>query len=250
MIEIINPSPSLYAPETQDMLFDLLEASGNREAVGNLLHMVGAAAAHSDYMQGPVMVMEVDPAGISAQTSHHPPPWLVRAVERDRLQLIIEENQTGILTPWATPTEVFAYLRPSLHCTGDWPLQDEWTRLLLWARDHSFHRHMELIIAAENNDGPVDYVDKVPNSEEPYIILDEADQNNFRHLAQIIRDHVVGHASKKRLRATPPAPYGDSTGRNYGSAAVSFEALYRDRNNVSPQLMEGIRQYANAQIRF
>jgi hypothetical protein len=218
--------------------------------------MVGAATAHIDYMQGPVMVMEVDPADILTRTGlypHHPPPWLVRAVERDRLQLIIEENQTGVLTPWATPTEVFAYLRPSLHCTGDWPLQDEWTRILLWARDHTFHRHADLIIATENDDGPVDYVDKVPESEDPYIILDEADQNNFRHLAQIIRDQVVGHASKKRLRATPPAPYGEPTGRTYRSAElprVSFEALYRDRHNVSPQLMEGIRQYVSVQIPF
>ena len=202
MIEITNPSPSLYTPETQDMLFDLLEASGNREAVGNLLHMVGAAAEHIDYMQGPVMVMEVDPAGISSHTSHyphHPPPWLVRAVERDRLQLIIEENQTGVLTLWATPTEVFAYLRPSLHCTGDWPLQDEWTKILLWARDHTFHRHTELIIAAEDDDGPVDYVDRVPDSEEPYVIPDETNQSNFRHLAQIIRDHVVFYRFLKIL---------------------------------------------------
>ena len=78
-------------------------------------------------------------------------------------------------------------------------------------------------------------------------------RNVFRHLAQIIRDHVVRHASKKRLHATPPAPYNNSSGRSYRSVKlprVSFEALYRDRSNVPPQLMEGIRQYANPHIPF
>ncbi|MEM7342638.1 MAG: hypothetical protein AAF485_00210 [Chloroflexota bacterium] len=228
MINIPIPTPSLQIPETQTMVCELLETSGNRVGVGSLLEILGCCAAHVDYMRGPVMVMKtevVDDMMTTAPNLHHPPSWLVRIVERDRLQCIIDENETGIIQPWATTSELFTYLRPALYDPSI-SLSAEWLKILCWS-------HYQIY-----RDNPDNWSELPPPGEEQLVVLTDNDQINVRYLAHLIRDYVVQYGNEQRPRHIPPPPYNNTirsiatmTDQNH-----SFEALYRAEGH--PQLIE------------
>ncbi len=234
-------TPPILA-EVELALFNLLDASGsNWEGVASLLHMVGGATEHVYYMRGPVVFMDIESDDDTGNLLHpyRLPLWLVHAVGRDRLRLILDEHRNGIPTPWCPQSEVFAYLYPSLD-QSDLPLHEAWNRVFLWSRNATLWRHSEL--TGES----LDYAIQLDLDEGPYV-LDETDRENFHQIAQLVRSYVVErgrHNGRRVVRTTSPPPYNNSAPLIFPmrDPRYSFERLFRPETAV-PQMVERMKRY-------
>lgn len=212
-----NPRMILANQDTQQMLRDALETSRNRRAVALMLKLAGAQPAHVHYMKGSIILMKHEDESLSPWQRLS--PWLVEAIERDRLDLILTEIEAGAVGLEATPPEVFAYLHPVTPYAPWWPPADDWIRLYLWVRHHVLSRYQgQLSWELVDAEG-----EPVPLSG---IVLTGSEQQTYRDLARQLRQRVIETAARREPAI--PAVYRRHQVRPiFFDIGESFEALFR-----------------------
>jgi hypothetical protein len=211
--------------DTQQMLRDALETSRNRRAVALMLKLAGAQPAHVHYMKGSIILMKHEDETLSPWQRLS--PWLVEAIERDRLDLILTEIEAGVVGLEATPPEVFAYLHPVTPYAPWWPLADEWIRLYLWARHNVLSRYEgRLSWELVDSQGEPVLPHSTGSGQVSGIVLTGGEQQTYRDLARQLRQRVIETAAR-RDPAIPAVYRRHQVRPIFFDTGESFEALFR-----------------------
>lgn len=174
----------------------LLMQVGARDIVAAYLEIGGFNRQHVRYLMGPTILHRSPWADTL-------PNWLLEAIHRDRLEVILLEHDEARVGEVATPTEVMAYMYPA---TMDAPMQRDWVEVYLWAGNDVLTRYNRL------SEGKT-FWEHVGNSPISYHQI----KNDYEQLARDIRRKVVQAAASrgiaKKQRVSPPLdqPYADAS---------------------------------------
>jgi hypothetical protein len=119
---------------TKAMFLLLAELDMNKEVTAALLELSDMELGHIRYIAGPVIVHR-------GAWSDCIPSWIFRAIAIDRLKLIFDELELGIVGKLATPAEVVAVMMPASY---EAPMKSRWTDVYLWACNEAMVAHNRL----------------------------------------------------------------------------------------------------------
>ncbi|MFN6475336.1 hypothetical protein [Nostoc sp. DedQUE07] len=168
---------SSLSPATRAMLLLLAELDTNKEVIAALLEMGDMEMGHIRYIAAPVMVHR----GAWSDTI---PSWIFRAIAIDRLKLVFEEHDKGIVGNLVTPGEIVAVMMPASY---EAPMKSRWVDVYLWACNEAMVAHNRL------KDGVKDTWELIGCRPVEYKSI----KHDYEELARDIRSKVVEAA---RLR--------------------------------------------------
>jgi hypothetical protein len=124
----------VISPAARGMLLLLAELDTNKEIIAALLELHDMEIGHIRYIAAPVIVHR----GAWADTV---PAWIFKAIAIDRLKLVFEEHEKGIVGHLVTPAEIVAVMMPASY---EAPMGTRWTNLYLWACNEAIVAHNRL----------------------------------------------------------------------------------------------------------
>lgn len=164
-------------PATKAMFLLLAELDMNKEVTAALLELSDLELWHIRYIAGPVIVHR-------GAWSDCIPPWIFRAIAIDRLKLIFDELDIGIVGKLATPAEIVAVMMPASY---EAPMKSRWSDVYLWACNEAMVAHNRL------KDGVKDTWELIGCRPVQYKSI----KDDYEELARDIRSKVVEAARLK-----------------------------------------------------
>lgn len=124
----------VITPAAKKMLLLLTEIGIDKDITAALLELHEMELGHIRYIAAPVMVHRSP----WAETT---PAWIYKAIAIDRLKLVFEEHDKGIVGNIVTPAEIVACMMPA---SFEAPMGTRWTNLYLWACNEAIMAHDRL----------------------------------------------------------------------------------------------------------
>lgn len=156
---------------TRKMLLLLTEMNMNKQVTSAMLELADMELGHIRYIAGPVIVHR-------GGWSDCIPAWVFQAIAIDRLKLVFDEYDQGIVGTLVTPAEVLAVMMPASY---EAPMQNRWIDVYLWACNEAMVRHNRL------RDGVKDTWELIGCSPVQYKSI----KDDYEDLARDIRSKVV-----------------------------------------------------------
>ncbi|MFN6474045.1 MAG: hypothetical protein RMY36_030820 [Nostoc sp. SerVER01] len=164
-------------PATQKLLLMMTEMELAKEVTAALLDLADMELGHIRYIAGPVITHR-------SAWMDCIPPWIFKAIAIDRLKLVFEEHQKGIVGSLATPAEVVAVMMPASY---EAPMGSRWTDVYLWACNEAIMSHNRL------RDGVKDAWEIIGGRPVDYKSI----KHDYEELARDIRAKVVEQARQR-----------------------------------------------------
>lgn len=174
-------------PSTRAMMLLMTEMGIDKEVTAALLELSDMEIGHIRYIAGPIMVHR-------GAWSDCIPPWVFRAIAIDRLKLVFEEHDKGIVGNLVTPGEIVAVMMPASY---EAPMKSRWTDVYLWACNEAMVAHNRL------KNGVKDTWELIDCRPVQYHSI----KDDYEDLARDIRAKVVEAARLKGWNKRPKDSY-------------------------------------------
>ena len=172
-IQEIDSCPIKPQSDTWELLKLLAQMGMHRDLIAVLLEFAGIPIPLLRYYAGPLVLHRTP-------WSESVPDWLKTACLSDRLDLIVDEYNKGVVGNYCTSTEVVAYM---MGATFEAPLHHSYYSVYMWAAEDTLARHNRLPKGHNLYDFPGCSVVKF-----------DSIKDDYHYLAKAIRKSVVRHA--------------------------------------------------------